>query len=75
MTSIGLLCILLGFLLMVMIIINNLLSLGILMTREQKIEIFLNEFSMMDKQERVRFVNEYSNNKEFKLLCQLFNSS
>ena len=75
MTSIGLLCILLGFLLMVMIIINNLLSQGILMTREQKIEIFLNEFSMMDKQEKVRFVNEYSNNKEFKLLCQLFNSS
>ncbi len=75
MTSIGLLCILLGFLLMVMIIINNLIAQGILMTREQKIEIFLNEFSMMDKQERVRFVNEYSNNKEFKLLCQLFNSS
>ena len=75
MTSIGLLCILLGFLLMVMIIINNLIAQGILMTREQKIEIFLNEFSMMDKQERVRFVNEYSKNKEFKLLCQLFNSS
>jgi hypothetical protein len=75
MTSIGLLCILLGFGLMVMIIINNLISQGILMTREQKIGIFLSEFSMMDKQEKVRFVNEYSNNKQFKSLCQLFNSS
>jgi hypothetical protein len=75
MTSIGLLCIILGFLLMIMIIMNNLISQGILMTREQKIDIFLNEFSMMDKQEKTRFVNEYYNNKNFKLLCQLFNST
>jgi hypothetical protein len=54
---------------------NNLISQGILMTREQKIDIFLNEFSMMDKQEKTRFVNEYYNNKNFKLLCQLFNST
>lgn len=75
MTSIGLLCIILGFLLMIMIIMNNLISQGILMTREQKIDIFLNEFSMMDKQEKTRFVNEYYNNKNLKLLCQLFNST
>jgi hypothetical protein len=75
MTSIGLLCIILGFLLMIMIIMNNLISQGILMTREQKIDIFLNEFSIMDKQEKTRFVNEYYNNKNFKLLCQLFNST
>ena len=75
MTSIGLLCIILGFLLMIMIIMNNLISQGILMSREQKIDIFLNEFSMMDKQEKTRFVNEYYNNKNFKLLCQLFNST
>jgi hypothetical protein len=75
MTSIGLLCIILGFLLMIMIIMNNLISQGILMSREQKIDIFLNEFSMMDKQEKTRFVNEYYNNKNLKLLCQLFNST
>jgi hypothetical protein len=75
MTSTGLLCIILGFLLMIMIIINNLLSQGILMTREQKIDIFLHEFSSMNKEEKARFINEFNNNKEIKLLCQLFNSS
>lgn len=75
MTSTGLLCIILGFLLMIMIIINNLLSQGILMTREQKIDIFLHEFSSMNKEEKARFINEFYNNKEIKLLCQLFNSS
>jgi hypothetical protein len=75
MTSIGLLCIILGFVLMIMIIVNNLLSQGILMTREQKIDIFLHEFSTMTKEEKVRFINEYYNNKEIKLMCQLFNSS
>jgi hypothetical protein len=75
MTTVGFLCIILGFLLMIMIIINNLISQGILMTREQKIDIFVNEFSTMNKEEKVRFINEYYNNKEFNLLCQLFNSS
>lgn len=75
MTSTGLLCIILGFLLMIMIIMNNLISQGILMTREQKIDIFLNEFTMMTQEEKVRFINQYYNNKEFNLICQLFNSS
>ena len=75
MTSIGLLCIILGFVLMIMIIVNNLLSQGILMTREQKIDIFLHEFATMTKEEKVRFINEFYNNKEIKLMCQLFNSS
>lgn len=75
MSSIGLLCIILGFLLMIMIILNNLIAQGILMSREQKIDIFLNEFSTMTKEEKVRFVNEYINNKQIKLICQLFNSS
>ena len=74
MTSTGLLCILLGFLLMVVLIINNLISQGILMSREQKINIFLSEFAMMDKQEKVRFMNEYNDNTEIKLMCQIFNS-
>ena len=75
MTSTGLLCIILGFLLMIMIIMNNLISQGILMTREQKTDIFLNEFTMMTQEEKVRFINQYYNNKEFNLICQLFNSS
>ena len=75
MTSTGLLCIILAFLLMIMIIVNNLIAQGILMTREQKIDIFLNEFSTMTKEEKVRFTTEYYNNTQFKLLCQLFNSS
>ena len=45
------------------------------MTREQKIEIFLHEFASMNKEEKVRFINDFYNNKEIKLMCQLFNSS
>jgi len=75
MTSTGLLCIILGFILMIMIIVNNLLSQGILMTRDQKINIFLSEFATMNKEEKVRFANEYYNNSEIKLLCKLFNSA
>jgi hypothetical protein len=74
MTSTGLLCIILAFILMIVLIMNNLISQGILMTREQKINIFLNEFAMMDKQEKVRFMNEYNDNKEIKMMCQIFNS-
>ena len=39
MTPTGLLCIILGFVLMVVIIMNNLIAQGILMTRDQKINI------------------------------------
>lgn len=74
MTSTGMLCIILGFILMIMIIVNNLIAQGILMTREQKIQIFLNEFSTMNKQEKVQFINEYYENKELKSICKLFNS-
>jgi len=74
MTSTGMLCIILGFILMIMIIVNNLIAQGILMTREQKIQIFLNEFSTMNKQEKVQFINEYYENRELKSICKLFNS-
>ena len=74
MTSTGLLCIILAFILMIVLIMNNLISQGILMTREQKINIFLSEFAMMDKQEKVRFMNEYNDNKDIKMMCQIFNS-
>ena len=74
MTSTGMLCIILGFILMIMIIVNNLIAQGILMTREQKIQIFLNEFSTMNKQEKVQFINEYYENRELKSMCKLFNS-
>jgi len=57
-----------------MIIVNNLIAQGILMTREQKIQIFLNEFSTMNKQEKVQFINEYYENRELKSICKLFNS-
>jgi small nuclear ribonucleoprotein (snRNP)-like protein len=73
MTPAGLLCIILGFVLMVVIIMNNLISQGILMTRDQKINIFLEEFSMMDKEEKARFVNEYYTNIHIKSMCKLFN--
>ena len=74
MTSLGLLCIILGFLLMILIIMNNLLSQGILMTRDQKINIFLNEYDNMNKEEKLRFFKDYYDNKEFNSICQLFNS-
>jgi small nuclear ribonucleoprotein (snRNP)-like protein len=73
MTSTGLLCMILGFLLMVVIIMNNLITQGILMTRDQKINIFLEEFAMMDKEEKARFVNHYNENTQIKSMCKLFN--
>jgi len=73
MSSIGLLSIFLGFLLMILIIANGLLAKGILMSRKQKINIFLDEFKSMTKEERVKFINEYSTS-DFKLICDLFNS-
>lgn len=72
MTPAGLLCIILGFVLMVVIIMNNLMAQGILMTRDQKINIFLEEFSLMDKEEKARFVNEYYDNLQIKSMCKLF---
>lgn len=72
MTPAGLLCIILGFVLMIVLIMNNLIAQGILMTREQKINIFLEEFSMMDKEEKARFVNEYYENVQIKSMCKLF---
>lgn len=72
MTSIGLLCIILGFILMIMIIMNNLMAQGILMTSDQKINIFLNEFASMNKEEKARFVNDYYSNKDIKSMCKLF---
>jgi hypothetical protein len=72
MTPAGLLCIILGFVLMIVIIMNNLIAQGILMTRDQKIHIFLEEFSMMDKEEKARFVNQYYENLQIKSMCKLF---
>jgi hypothetical protein len=72
MTPTGLLCIILGFVLMVVIIMNNLMAQGILMTRDQKINIFLEEFSNMNKEEKARFVNEYYENLQIKAMCKLF---
>jgi hypothetical protein len=73
MSSLGLLSIFLGFLLMILIIANGLLARGILMSRKQKINIFLDEFKSMNKEEKVKFINEYSTS-DFKLICDLFNS-
>jgi hypothetical protein len=72
MTPAGLLCIILGFVLMIVLIMNNLIAQGILMTRDQKINIFLEEFSTMDKEEKARFVNEYYQNIQIKSMCKLF---
>jgi hypothetical protein len=69
MTGPGLLCIILGFILMIMIIANGLLSQGLLLTREQKIKIFIDEYEMMDKHEKTRFINDYYNNKSIKSIC------
>ncbi len=41
MTGPGLLCIILGYVIMILIIANGLLSQGLLLSREQKIKIFL----------------------------------
>jgi hypothetical protein len=69
MTGPGLLCIILGFILMIMIIANGLLSQGLLLTREQKIKIFIDEYEMMDKHEKTRFINDYYDNKIIKSIC------
>lgn len=58
---------------MILIIANGLLAKGILMSRKQKINIFLNEFKSMSKEEKVQFINEY-NTSDFKIICELFNS-
>jgi hypothetical protein len=69
MTGAGLLCIILGFILMILMIANGLLSQGLLLTREQKIKIFLDEYEMMDKHEKTQFINEYYEDKNFKSIC------
>ena len=69
MTGPGLLFIILGFILMIMIIANGLLSQGLLLTREQKIKMFLDEYEMMDKHEKSKFINEYFDNKNIKSIC------
>ena len=69
MTGAGLLCIILGFILMILMIANGLLSQGLLLTREQKIKIFLDEYEMMDKNEKTQFINEYYENKNLKSMC------
>lgn len=69
MTGAGLLCIILGFILMILMIANGLLSQGLLLTREQKIKIFLDEYEMMDKHEKTQFINEYYENKILKSMC------
>ena len=74
MSSIGLLCIILGFLLMILIIANNLLAKGILMTSDQKIQIFLDEYALMNKQDKVQFINKYYKNEQINSICQLINS-
>ena len=69
MTGAGLLCIILGFILMILMIANGLLSQGLLLTREQKIKIFLDEYEMMDKHEKTQFINEYYEDKNLKSIC------
>jgi hypothetical protein len=69
MTGAGLLCIILGFILMILMIANGLLSQGLLLTREQKIKIFLDEYEMMDKHEKTQFINEYYEDKKLKSIC------
>ena len=43
MTGPGLLSIILGFIIMILVIANGLMAQGVLMTREQKIRIFLDK--------------------------------
>lgn len=69
MTGAGLLSIILGFIIMILIIANGLLSQGLLLTREQKIKIFLDEYEMMDKHEKTQFINEYYDDKKLKSIC------
>jgi hypothetical protein len=74
MSSVGFLCIILGFLLMIFIIANGLLARGMLMSKNQKINIFLDGYRAMSKEEKVKFINDYYNNSDIKSMCQLFNS-
>jgi len=74
MSSVGFLCIILGFLLMIFIIANGLLSRGMLMSKNQKINIFLDSYRAMSKEEKVKFINDNINNTDIKSMCQLFNS-
>ena len=48
---------------------------GILMTREQKINIFLAEYVTMDKNDKIKFLNDYYDNPQFNSICKLFNSN
>jgi len=74
MSTAGLLCIILGFVIMILLIANGLIAQGILLSRDQKIQIFLNEYNIMNKQEKLQFINDYYTNNELKSMCQLFNS-
>jgi hypothetical protein len=71
MTGPGLLCIILGFIIMVLVIANGLMARGVLMTREQKINIFLDEYKMMNYQEKTEFINQYKMNEELKSICRV----
>ena len=74
MSTAGLLCIILGFVIMILIIANGLIAQGVLLSRDQKIQIFLNEYAIMNKHEKLQFINEYYTNSDIKSMCQLFNS-
>ena len=74
MSTAGLLCIILGFGIMILIIANGLIAQGILLSRDQKIQIFLNEYAIMNKHEKLQFINDYYTNSDIKSMCQLFNS-
>jgi hypothetical protein len=71
MTGPGLLCIILGFIIMVLVIANGLMAQGVLMTKEQKINIFLDEYKMMNYQEKTQFINQYKMNEELKSICRV----
>jgi hypothetical protein len=44
------------------------------MSKNQKINIFLDGYRSMSKEEKVDFINYYYNNADIKSMCQLFNS-
>jgi hypothetical protein len=74
MSTAGLLCIILGFVIMILLISNGLIAQGVLLSRDQKIQIFLNEYAIMNKHEKLQFINDYYTNSDIKSMCQLFNS-
>ena len=74
MSTAGLLCIILGFVIMILLITNGLIAQGVLLSRDQKIQIFLNEYAIMNKHEKLQFINDYYTNSDIKSMCQLFNS-